>query len=168
MREAVGLLLAADACIERRIQIMVLLSKARSAAYSFLFLCLFLVVSLPLTAATATGGQIRGRVTGPDGKPLPGVNVVLANDITGYRQQVRTGSDGGYLLYNVPANPYHLTTNVQGFAPFHADVDVRGAVPLVHDITLSLAEVQASTIVEAEKEPVELETDGPSTHIRSE
>src|ERR1017187_734340 len=163
MREAVGLLLAADACIERRIQIMVLLSKARSAAYSFLFLCLFLVVSLPLTAATATGGQIRGRVTGPDGKPLPGVNVVLANDITGYRQQVTTGSDGGYPLYNVPANPYHLTTNVQGFAPFHADVDVRGA--LVRDIALTLAEVKASATVEAKKEPVELETDDPSTHI---
>ena len=67
-------------------------------------------------AATATGGQIRGHVTGPDGKPLPGVAVVLANDITGYRQQVTTGSDGGYLLYNVPANPYHLTANVQGFS----------------------------------------------------
>ncbi len=89
--------------------------------------------------------------------------VVLANDITGYRQQVTTGLDGGYLLYNIPANPYHLTTNVQGFAPFHADVDVRGA--LVRDITLNLAEVKASTTVEAEKEPVELEADDPSTHI---
>jgi hypothetical protein len=161
MREAVGLLLAPDACIERRVQTMFLLSAARSAACSFLFLCLFLVHSLPVTAAT--GGQVRGRVTGPDGKPLPGVAVVLANDITGYRQQVTTGPDGGYLLYNVPANPYHLTANVQGFTPFHADVDVRGA--LVHDITLDLAEVTASTTVAAEKEPVALESDDPSTHI---
>ena len=44
-------------------------------------------------------------------------------------------------------------------------MDVRGAAPLVHDITLNLAEVKASTTVEAEKEPVELETDDPSTHI---
>ena len=144
---------------------MTFLSAARSAARSFLFLCLFLVHSLPLTAATATGGQVRGHVAGPDGKPLPGVTVVLANDITGYRQQVTTGLDGSYLLYNVPANPYHLTADVQGFKPFHADVDVRGAAPLVRDIALTLAEVQASATVEAEKEPVELETDDPSTHI---
>jgi hypothetical protein len=144
---------------------MIFRSVARSAlSVVFLFAVLF-IGSRPAIAATATGGQIRGHVIGPDGKPLPGVAVVLANDITGYRQQVTTGSDGGYLLYNVPANPYHLTANAQGFAPFHADVDVRGAVPHVHDIRLNLAEVKASTTVEAEKEPVELETDDPSTHI---
>ena len=138
-------------------------SAARSAVSVIVLSAVLFIGSRPVFAATATSGQIRGRVTGPDGKPLPGVAVVLANDITGYRQQVTTGPDGDYLLYNVPANPYHLTTNVQGFAPFHADVDVRGA--LVHDITLSLAEVAASATVEAEKEPVELESDDPSTHI---
>jgi Carboxypeptidase regulatory-like domain len=140
-------------------------SAARSAIFLvFLFVVLF-IGSRQAFAATATGGQIRGHVTGPDGKPLPGAGVVLTNDITGYHQQVTTGLDGGYLLYNVPANPYHLTANAPGFRPFHADVDVRGAAPLVHDITLNLAEVKASATVEAEKEPVELETDDPSTHI---
>ena len=77
----------------------------------------------------------------------------------------RPGWTGGTSCFNVPANPYHLTANVQGFTPFHADVDVRGSAPLVHDIILSLAEVRASTTVEAQKEPVELESDDPSTHI---
>jgi len=137
-------------------------SAARSAVSLVFLLATLFVGSNPVFAATATGGQIRGHVTGPDGKPLPGVAVVLANDITGYRQQVTTGRDGQYLLYNVPANPYHLTSNVQGFAPYHADVEVRGV--LVHDITLSLAEVKASATVEANPEPVELESDDPSTH----
>jgi hypothetical protein len=146
---------------------MFILRTARSAASSLL-LILFLVspfvAARSVFAAAATGGQIRGHVVGPDGKPLPGVTVVLANDITGYRQQVTTGLDGGYLLYNVPANPYHLTAVNQGFSPSHADVDVRGAAPLVRNITLTLAEVQASATVAAEKEPVALETDDPSTH----
>ena len=146
---------------------MFILRTARGAAISvllFLFLATLFAPARTASAATATGGQIRGHVLGPDGKPLPGVTVVLTNDLTGYRQQVTTGLDGGYLLYNVPANPYHLTTSVQGFTPSHADVDVRGAAPVVHNITLSLAEVQASATVAAEKEPVALETDDPSTH----
>ena len=147
---------------------MIILRTARSAASSSVLLILVLatlfVAARTAFAATATGGQIRGHVFGPDGKPLPGVAVVLTNDLTGYRQQVTTGPDGGYLLYNVPANPYHLTTSVQGFAASHSDVDVRGAAPVVHDVTLSLAEIQASATVAAEKEPVALETDDPSTH----
>jgi hypothetical protein len=109
---------------------MIILRTARSAASSSVLLILVLatlfVAARTAFAATATGGQIRGHVFGPDGKPLPGVAVVLTNDLTGYRQQVTTGPDGGYLLYNVPANPYHLTTSVQGFAASHSDVDVRG------------------------------------------
>jgi hypothetical protein len=120
---------------------------------------------LSFSAAAVTGGQVHGHVKGPDGQPLPGVTVVLANDITGYRQQVTSGLDGSYRLYNVPGNPYHLTASLQGFAPFHADVDVRSAAPVVRDITLNLAGVEASATVEAEKEPVALETDDPSTHI---
>jgi hypothetical protein len=144
---------------------MKLRSAARSAVWFVLLFAVLFIGSRTAFAATATGGQIRGHVAGPDGKPLPGVSVVLANDLTGYRQQVTTASDGGYLLYNVPANPYHLTANVQGFTPFHADVDVRGAAPLVRDITLNLGEVKASALVEAKREPVELETDDPSTHL---
>jgi hypothetical protein len=146
---------------------MSILRTARSAASSVL-LILFLVppfvAARSASAATATGGQVRGHVFGPDDKPLQGVSVVLTNEITGYRQQVTSGADGAYLLYNVPANPYHLTASVQGFSPSHVDVDVRGAAPLVHDISLALSEVQASASVEAEKEPVALETDDPSTH----
>ena len=119
--------------------------------------------SPPLAAAT-TAGQVRGRVIGPDGKPLAGVTVVLVNDITGHRQEARTGADGTYLLYNVPPNPYHLTVEVQGFAPFHADVDVRGSAPVVKDVALA-SPVTATEAVHAEGEAVALETDTSMTHI---
>ncbi len=142
---------------------MFILRTARSTAFS-----LVLLVSLAGAArsafAAATAGQIHGRVTGPDGKPLAAVTVVLVNEISGHRQEARTGADGTYLLYNVPPNPYHLTVEVQGFQPFHADLDVRGSVPILKDVALSLA-ATATEAVHGEKEPVELETDDPSTHI---
>ncbi len=137
---------------------------ARRAALALVLLVFATLPCNPVRGAMAVAGQVRGRVVGPDGKPLPGVTVVLANDITGYRQQVTSGTDGAYLLYNVPANPYHLTVNLEGFAPYHTDLEVRGAAPAVRDIALSLS-ATASTTVEAEKEPVALETDDPSTHV---
>ena len=119
---------------------------ARRAALALVLLVFAALPCDPVRAAMAVAGQVRGRVVGPDGKPLPGVTVVLANDITGYRQQVTSGADGAYLLYNVPANPYHLTANLEGFAPYHTDVDVRGAAPVVRDIALSLSATASTTV----------------------
>jgi len=138
-------------------------SAARSAASVFFLLAFFLVDSRPAGAATATGGQVRGRVMDPDGTPLPGVTVTLSNDLTGYRQSVTSGAGGEYLLYNVPANPYHLTAGLAGFAAYHDDVDVRG-VPVTHDLSLKRG-TSASEIVSAEHEPVTLESDTSMTHV---
>ena len=44
-------------------------------------------------------------MTGPDGKPLAAVTVVLVNEVSGHRQAATTGADGGYLLYNVRRTP---------------------------------------------------------------
>jgi hypothetical protein len=142
---------------------MFILRTARSAAFSLALLAFLAGAAGPAIAA-ATAGQVRGRVTGPDGKPLAAVTVVLVNEISGHRQEARTGADGAFLLFNVPPNPYHLTVDVQGFQPFHADLDVRGSVPVLKDISLSLG-ATAAEAVRAEKEPVELESDTSMTHV---
>ena len=146
--------------------LMFILRAARSAASSIFLSCLVVLVSVlphPTSAAT-TAGQIRGHVTGPDGKPLPGATVALTNDLTGYRQAVSSGADGRYLLYNVPANPYHLEITLAGFVPYHDDVDVRGSVPVTRDASLKLGTTAAES-VSAEKEPVALESDTSMTHV---
>jgi hypothetical protein len=142
---------------------MFLLSTARSAVVSLFSFGLLLILSQQLAAATATGGQVRGRVMDPDGSPLPGASVTLTNDLTGYRQAVTSGADGRYLFYNVPANPYHLTASLAGFAAYHDDVDVRG-VPVTHDVSLKRG-TSASEVVSAEHEPVAVESDTSMTHV---
>ncbi len=128
---------------------------ASAALYSVLFLFLF--------SSAAWAGQVRGKVVGPGNEPLPGVAVELANDLTGSSQQAVSGADGGFIFYNVPDNPYHLRASLAGFADFHADVQVRGAVPIEQKIQLT-AQFSGSTTVTAEKENVEIETDDSSTH----
>ena len=105
-------------------------SRATTACLAFVCLALFL-------PALARAGQVRGHVLGPDGTPLPGADVALTNDLLGYRDQAVSGADGGFRFPNVPDNPYHLLVSLDGFAPAHVDLDVRGSVPVVHDVKLT-------------------------------
>ncbi len=124
------------------------------------FAALFLL-ALP---AAVWAGQVRGKVLGPGDDPLPGVTVTLANDVTGSSQATVSAGDGTFFFYNVPDNPYHLRAVLDGFADFHADVEVRGALPVVSTVRLT-AQFSGSTTVTAEKENVALETDDSSSHV---
>lgn len=138
---------------------------ARRAASSGFLIAFVAFFSFDLFAMMATGGQVRGRVLAPDGSALPGVSLALTNEITGYRQDTTSGSDGSYLFYNVPDNPYHLSAHLPGFADLHVDVDVRGGLPVKRDVTVAVGGVTAMATVTGEKEAVALETDDPSSHI---
>ncbi|MDP9121262.1 MAG: TonB-dependent receptor [Acidobacteriota bacterium] len=120
------------------------------------------VAQLALTAA-AWAGQIHGRVLDPDGAALAGVTVTLTNDLTGFSQQTVSGADGSYILYNVPSNPYHLGAALDGFRQTHADVEVRGSLPVAHDLRLTPSFAESTTVT-ADKENASLETDDATTH----
>ncbi len=123
-------------------------------------LAAILALALP---ALAWGGQVRGKVLGPGDEPLPGVTLTLANDLAGSSQQAVSGTDGGFIFYNVPENPYHLRAMLEGFADYHSDVEVRGSVPVEVTVRLT-AQFSGSTTVTAEKENVALETEESTTH----
>ncbi len=116
-----------------------------------------------LLPAAAWAGQVRGRVLGPDGGALPGATVSLTNELTGFSQQAVSGSDGSYVLFNVPNNPYHLVATLDGFRELHEDVDVRGVIPVERDLHLSAAFAESTTVT-TEREPVALETDEVTSH----
>ena len=148
---------------------MFILRTARSAASSFALVSRlsrrFSRPLVPLARRDDGRPGPRARDRARRQAPWRRVAVVLLNDISGHRQEARTGADGTYLLYNVPPNPYHLTVEVQGFQPFHADVDVRGSAPVVKDVALSLAGATAAAVVHGDAEAVELESDTSMTHI---
>ena len=128
----------------------------------------FVVVSLFIVragVAAIAAGTIRGVVSGPDGQPMPGVPLVLRNDITGFRADTATDASGRYAFFNVPFNPYELHVEVQGFQTQHIAIDVRGSAPLDHPIQLALEAVSASVKVEAEKPAAVLETDSSQSHV---
>jgi Carboxypeptidase regulatory-like domain len=133
-----------------------------ASSKSSLFLALLL--GFLLLPAAARAGQVRGRVLGSDGKPLPGATVTLTNDLLGYSQNTVAEADGGFRFLNVPDNPYHLRATLDQFRDAHVDVDVRGSIPVDKNLTL-MAAFGETTTVTAEKEAVALETDDSSSHI---
>lgn len=136
----------------------------RKATLSFLLL-LGAVLSSPsvcLGQSLGNAGAIRGTVLDPSGAIVVGADVSAANSATGYTQTTKTQADGSFQLPNLPFNPYRLTVDAQGFAPFTQNVDVRGTLPVELTINISLAGASASINVAENAIQVELT---PSAHV---
>jgi hypothetical protein len=119
----------------------------------------------PTSLIGASAGSVRGKVLGPDNKPLAGVVVQLRNDITGFRQDVATTADGTFNFNNVPYNPYELHVDVQGFQPAHAAIDIHSPVAIEQTVVLKVSGVSESISVTAEPPAAQLETDNSQSHI---
>jgi len=110
---------------------------------------LSLLLALPLAAQTV----IRGRVTLPDGSPLPGVTVSIDNPPV----TVVTDADGNYML-TIPAGSARgivdVTAELEGFQSRTASVDASRDV--THDFVLRVSYGQQITVgsraIGAEKE----------------
>jgi hypothetical protein len=130
-----------------------------------LSLLLVAAILFPASLFAASAGAVRGKVLGPDNKPLAGVVVQLRNDITGFKQDVATTTDGSFSFNNIPYNPYELHIDVQGFQPAHLAVDVHSPVPIDETVTLKVSGVSESINVTAEPPAAQLETDNSQSHI---
>jgi len=113
----------------------------------------------------ASAGAVRGKVVGPDNVPLSGVLVELRNEVTGFKQQTVTGTDGSFTVFNVPYNPYTIHVDVQGFAPVQQAVDVHSAVPVETTVKLVVARLSESINVSATASVASLETDNSQSHV---
>ena len=59
--------------------------------------------------------QIHGTVQDSSGSAVPGAEVKATQTETGLSRAVTTGSDGGYVLTNLPVGPYQLEVTKEGF-----------------------------------------------------
>ncbi|HEY2325489.1 MAG TPA: TonB-dependent receptor, partial [Thermoanaerobaculia bacterium] len=117
------------------------------------------------SSIAASAGSVHGKVLGPDGRPLAGVVVQLRNDITGFKQDNATTTDGAFSFTNVPFNPYELRIEAQGFAAVRQSVDVHSAVPVEATVTMKVAGLSESISVTAAQPAAQLETDNTESHV---
>ena len=116
---------------------------------------LLLVVSLVVPprmvgAQTAGSSSITGVVADSSGAVVPGATVQIQNPVSQFTRTTTTDSAGRFTFPTVPVNPYHLTVNLTGFAPYAQDIDVRSALPLNLKVTLQVSATAENVTVQAE------------------
>src|SRR5271169_4894562 len=111
----------------------------------------FFVVATPLIHAQGVGNSasITGTVLDPVGAVVPKATVEIHNVVSGLDRTTTTDNMGNFSFVNVPYNPYHLSVNVTGFAPYAQDVDVRSSITSNLKIDLPLAGQVSNVTVEA-------------------
>ena len=78
------------------------------------------LAAITLTVSSASGADIRGTLTDPDGTPVIGAKVVAGEGLT----EAWTGFDGGYLLTGVPAGEIEIRALTEAFEPFVKTVTI--------------------------------------------
>lgn len=95
-----------------------------------------------ILASEVHAQRLTGRVAGPDGAPMPGVNVV----VPALGRGATTDADGRYALTDLPADTLTVAFRFVGFEPEVRQVDLRrGSVVL--DVTLHPAVIEGMEVV---------------------
>ena len=128
-----------------------------------LFLAFVQVFLLAVVASAQLGnsGSIEGTVTDPSGAAIVNASVEISYPVTGFTRTTTTDSSGFFRIANVPFNPYHMSVNAPGFAPYAKDVEVRTVVPMKVDASLKIGVEATQVMVEAGEDLVEKD---PSFH----
>jgi hypothetical protein len=120
------------------------------------------IAAVTLSLALAAQAQsISGTVLDPSGFVVPKATVEIHNPVSRYDRSTTTDSAGRFNFPNVPLNPYHLTVNAAGFAPYVQDVEIRSNVPL--EVPINLQVGASKEVVTVEEAGDLLETD-PTFH----
>ena len=127
---------------------------------------------LTLAAAAAFGqaqttGSLAGRVTSPDGEPLPGVTVVASSPALQGERSATSVDNGEFLLRDLPAGQYEITFSLEGMASLTRPVEIQIGRRDRLDVDLRPEAVSEEIVVTAEA-PSALETTEISANFPAE
>ena len=114
-----------------------------------------------LSAQTISTSQIRGTIVDASGAPVPGAEITLTQTATGAVRTATSGTQGDYILPELPVGPYQLTVTKEGFSKYVQNGIVLevGVNPTI-DVSLKVGTVTQEVTVEAQAAMVELQNSG--------
>jgi hypothetical protein len=114
-------------------------------------------LSAPTSAMPPTmqAGTLQGTVLDPDGSSIPQAVVTISNAITGYQRTTTADEHGGFSFASVPPNPYRLEVTAKGFENYQQDISVRASVPIDLKISMKLAGISVTVVVQSSAETLE-------------
>jgi len=126
-------------------------------------LLVFAATSVLCAAQTLERGALHGTVYDASHAVVGTAKITLTDTSTGFRRQMNTTADGGYVFEAIPPGEYTLVAEAQGFAV----TTVKGIVvnigsTLVLDVNMPLKSAQETVTVNANIEAVDTSTSGIS------
>src|ERR1700719_403170 len=105
------------------------------------------------TQVSQIGGTVRDQLGGV----IPAAQVSITNTDTNITRQAETGTDGGYILANLPPGSYKLHVAKSGFASFE-QIGITLEVNTNPELNVTLKVGQGSEQVQVEGEGAQVET----------
>ncbi len=114
-----------------------------------------LAMTLPLAGLAAAWQfhSLRGSLADPSGRVLPGAAVVLADDASGRKYEVRSDAGGRFEFVGLPPATYRLEVRPLGFRPYREEIAVSGDVERTLRLAVGTLEETITVIGDGQPEP---------------
>ena len=122
-----------------------------------------LFVALPLLAQS-NAGELRVKITGPDGHPLK-ASIDLSSDAIQFHRSFSADDSGVSVVRNLPFGIYRLKVQQEGFASYDGPIEIRSALPTEYAVKLRITALSTAVQVTAQNTLVDPEQAGASNHI---
>jgi outer membrane receptor protein involved in Fe transport len=116
------------------------------------------LLAAPPAAGQTALGTLRGVVLDEQGAVLPGVTITLRQVETNTVRTAQSGAEGRYVLPNLRAGAYEVTSELSGFAPIKQQLDVRVGQDLTLNFTLKVGGLTEQVQVVARSVTVETQS----------
>ncbi len=121
------------------------------------------LLALPLLAQS-NSGELRLKITGPDGQPIK-ASIELTSGALQFKRDYTADDSGLSLIRNLPFGSYRLKVREEGFASYEGEVKIQSAMPTDYLIKLSIAAVSTAINVSVENTLLDPERAGASDHL---
>ncbi|MFB3922942.1 MAG: TonB-dependent receptor [Terriglobia bacterium] len=113
-------------------------------------------------------GSVVGTITDQSGAVVPGVQVTITNDSTGFKRQATSDTTGVYRLLDLPQGTYTLEVSASGFKPLkHTNVSVLIGQVNAQDVQLQVGAVTQEVTVQASTAVLQTEKADVHTTVTS-
>ena len=127
----------------------------------FHFAILFL--ALPLLAQSNTG-ELRLKITGPDGEPIK-ASIDLSSDAIQFHRTFSADDSGLFVVRNLPFAQYRIQVHEPDFAPYDGPIEIHSALPTEYAVRLNIAALSTAVQVIAQNTLLDPDRAGAVNHL---